>query len=98
MIAKVRTNRVFNGKIYEKSKPNSCVNDIMNDLTFDLIMGYNDVNCNVRKYDASKYSSDIVIQHHDLIVTTKDLGLSIQCSYDLSNRTVMNTILMESDG
>ncbi|XP_025016061.1 uncharacterized protein LOC107359556 isoform X2 [Tetranychus urticae] len=98
MLTKVRTNRIFNGKIYGKSKPNSCVMDIKNSLSFELSLGYNDVACAVKRDDGAKYSSEIVLQHHDLIVTTKDLGLSVQCSYDLTNKTVVNTVVFESDG
>ncbi|XP_053206673.1 uncharacterized protein LOC128397362, partial [Panonychus citri] len=98
MLTRVRTNRIFNGKIYGKSKPNSCVMDINNSLSFELSLGYNDVDCAVKRDDGAKYTSEIVLQHHDLIVTTKDLGLSVQCSYDLTNKTVVNTVVFESDG
>ncbi len=29
-------------------------------------------------------------QHHDSIVTAADLGLALNCQYDLSNRTILN--------
>jgi hypothetical protein len=31
-----------------------------------------------------------VIQHHDMIVTSSDLGLALTCQYDMTNRTVSN--------
>ncbi|XP_046397609.1 uncharacterized protein LOC124164362 [Ischnura elegans] len=39
-----------------------------------------------------KYTTDIVIQHHDFIVTSADLGLSVTCQYDLTNKTVSNEV------
>lgn len=80
-----------------KNKPKSCVNDVYNSLNFNLTMPYNDINCEVQQVNYSRYHKDIVIQHHDLIVTTKDIGLSVHCSYDLTNRTVMNSIRFEED-
>ena len=32
----------------------------------------------------------ILFQHHDSIVTAADLGLALNCQYDLSNRTILN--------
>ena len=57
MIATVRTNKVFNGKIYAKDNPNSCVVDVDNGIEFQIAMGYNDIECNVkRKGQVSKSS------------------------------------------
>ncbi len=33
-----------------------------------------------------------MIQHHDRIVTSDDLGLSLTCQYDLSNKSVSNYV------
>ncbi len=98
MIAKVKTSKVFDGKIYAKSKPNICVNDISNKLEFEIKMKYNDVECDVKQAIQGQFSNDIVIQHHDMIVTTKDLGLSIHCKYDLSNRSITNNVNLAVDG
>lgn len=68
MTAHILTNRVFSGKVYGKGKPKSCVNDIVNSLNFNLTMPYNDINCEVQQ-NSSTYHKDIVIQHHDLIVS-----------------------------
>ena len=43
MIATVRTNKIFNGKIYAKDNPNSCVVDVENAIEFNIKMGYNDI-------------------------------------------------------
>lgn len=90
MIARVQTNKLFSGKIYAKGKPNSCVSDPTDSLDFELPLGYHDLLCEVRQKQAGRFSSDIVIQHHDQVVTTKDLGLSLNCNYDLSNKSVSN--------
>lgn len=39
-----------------------------------------------------RYLNDVVIQHHDTIVTSSDLGLAVTCQYDLTNKTVANEV------
>lgn len=90
MIAHIQTSKLFDGKIYAKGSPNSCVRDINNSLEFELSMAYDDVECNVRKNGLGRYVNDVVIQHHDKIVTSSDLGLAVTCQYDLTNKSVTN--------
>lgn len=97
MIAQVNTDRQFSGKLYAKGKPQSCVNDVKRSMDFELRLPYDDSRCDVQKLNESRFSKDIVIQHHDLILTTKDIGLSLHCSYDLANRTVQNSIRFEPE-
>ncbi|KAL7647956.1 UNVERIFIED_CONTAM: hypothetical protein RMT77_001572 [Armadillidium vulgare] len=98
MVARIKTSKSFNGKIYSKGSPNTCVNDVDNTLEFELVMAYNDIDCNVQRASASHYSSDIVVQHHDMIVTSADLGLSVHCKYDLSNKSVSNVVDLQVTG
>lgn len=99
MIARIKTNRVFNGKIYAKSKPNSCVNDVTSSLDFSLTLPYNDVMCDVKnELGGNIFSSQLVIQHHDLIVTQADFGASVVCRFDLKNRTISNGPAINVDG
>jgi hypothetical protein len=90
MVAKIKTSRLFDGKVYAKGSPNSCSVDVKNSLEFELRMGYQDLECNVRQNGLGRYLNDVVIQHHDMIVTSSDLGLALTCQYDLTNRTVTN--------
>ena len=69
MVARIQTNKLFQGKIYVKTKPNSCMNDIADSLDFDLVMPYNDLLCDVKQKEHGKFTNDIVIQHHDMIVS-----------------------------
>ena len=62
MVARIRTNKIFNGKVYAKNRPNSCVADVVNDLEFDLKLGYHDLNCDVRQDALGRFSTDIIIQ------------------------------------
>lgn len=39
-----------------------------------------------------RYVNDVVIQHHDKIVTSSDLGLAVTCQYDLTNKSVTNEV------
>ncbi|CAH0773858.1 unnamed protein product [Bemisia tabaci] len=88
MVARVHTNKMFSGKVYAKSRPNSCVMDVDNSLDFELHLGYHDLNCDVKQDAPGKFTTDIIIQHHDQIVTGQDVGLSVRCSYNLQNRSV----------
>ena len=91
MVALVSASKRFRGKIYAKSRPNSCVNDVGEALHFELAMRYQDEACDVRATSNEQrgvFSNDLVIQHHDRIVTTQDVGLSVYCHYDLGNRSV----------
>lgn len=92
MIAKIRTNRVFNGKVYSRSKPNSCVNDIKWSMDFSISLPYNDVMCDVmaEPSNGNLFRSELVVQHHDRIVTQSDFGVSVLCRFDLKNRTITN--------
>lgn len=98
MVARIKTSKIFNGKIYAKGSPNTCINDIENSLEFELQMPYNDIECNVERDSASKYHTNVIIQHHDLIVTSADLGLSVHCQYDLSNKSVSNRVDLNVEG
>ena len=88
MVARVRTSRKFNGKIYAKNKPNDCINDITNSLEFDIKMHYNRDECGVKQSSPGHFVNDIVIQHHDMVVTTRDLALGVYCKFDLYNDSI----------
>ncbi|GBL96313.1 hypothetical protein AVEN_238679-1 [Araneus ventricosus] len=95
MVAFVKTTKVFNGKVYVKSRPNSCVTDVINSMEFEIRMAYHDLNCDVKQEGNSEFSNDIVIQHHDMIVTNQDLGVTVHCQYDLSNKSVAHGVRLE---
>lgn len=92
MITKIRTSKLFDGKVYAKGSPKHCSINVNNSLEFDFRMGYNDLECNVRQSAYGRYMNDIVIQHHDMIVTSSDLGLAVSCQFDLTNKTVSNDV------
>lgn len=92
MLAKIRTSKLFDGKVYAKGAPKSCAIDVKNALEFELQMPYQDIECNVRQNGLGRYMNDVVIQHHDTIVTSSDLGLAVTCQYDLTNKTVSNEV------
>ncbi|KAI2809579.1 hypothetical protein BLOT_000728 [Blomia tropicalis] len=100
----IETSKLFNGKIYAKSRPKNCVNDVTNRLYFDLSLPYidtittkrvdgfngssNGLECGSRQADPGNFANDIVIQHHDMVLTTKDLSLGVYCKFDLQNDSV----------
>lgn len=67
-------------------------------LNFNITFGYNDIECGVEREGPGIYSNEVVIQHHDRIVTSSDLGLSVTCQYDLANKTVANLVDLKLTG
>ncbi|EDV43821.1 uncharacterized protein Dana_GF18669 [Drosophila ananassae] len=98
MLARIRTSKLFNGKVYAKGSPKSCSVDVKSALDFELRMNYHDLECNVRQSSAGRYVNDIIIQHHDMIVTSSDLGLALACQYDLTNKSVSNGVDLDVRG
>ncbi|XP_037943271.1 uncharacterized protein LOC119676115, partial [Teleopsis dalmanni] len=98
MIARIRTSKLFDGKVYAKGSPKSCAVDVKTALDFELRMGYQDLECNVRQSGSGRYVNDVVIQHHDTIVTSSDLGLAVTCQYDLTNKSVTNDVDLDVKG
>ncbi|XP_017865655.1 PREDICTED: uncharacterized protein LOC108615587 isoform X1 [Drosophila arizonae] len=92
MVARIRTSKLFDGKVYAKGAPKSCAVDVTSALDFEIRMGYQNLECNVRQSGAGRYMNDVVIQHHDTIVTSSDLGLAVTCQYDLTNKSVTNDL------
>lgn len=95
MVARVKTNKIFNGKIYAKNAPLSCMNDITNSMEFELTMAFNDACSISRSTQNGIFSNEIVLQHNDMIVTNSDMGLNVKCQYDLRNQTVYNNINLD---
>lgn len=95
MVARVKTNKLFNGKIYAKNAPLSCVNDITNSMDFELTMAFNDACSITRSANSGLFTNEIVLQHNDMIVTNSDMGLNVKCQYDLRNQTVYNNINLD---
>jgi hypothetical protein len=98
MRANVVTSTLFDGKIYAKGSPETCVEDVAGALKFSITFGYNDLNCGVSRENPGSYTNDVILQHHDRIVTSSDLGLSITCQYDLANKTVSNKVDLQITG
>ncbi|XP_037790105.1 LOW QUALITY PROTEIN: uncharacterized protein LOC119585560 [Penaeus monodon] len=93
MLARISTSTLFTGKVYAKDRPNSCVMDVKNSTEFEIVLPYNDINCDVVQEGPGAFSTNIVIQHHDMIVTSADVGLALHCKYDLKNQTVTNSLI-----
>ena len=98
MRANIHTTTLFEGKVYAKGSPLTCVEDIQQTLDFAISFGYNDLDCGVVREREGSYTNEVIIQHHDSIVTSKDIGLSITCEYDLSNKTVANMVDLKITG
>lgn len=62
MVVRVKTNRIFSGKLYAKERPNSCVTDVGKGLEFELKLGYQDLDCDVKQEGLGKFFTEVVIQ------------------------------------
>ncbi|XP_013792290.1 uncharacterized protein LOC106476169, partial [Limulus polyphemus] len=87
MKAKVVTNSFFNGKIYAKEKPKSCVLDVSQSLEFTLPILLAGSDCGTVNEEEGKFSNVLVIQSNDYVVTSQDKAVGVQCSYDVGNKT-----------
>jgi len=98
MTATIRTTTLFDGKVYAKGSPVTCMEDIDNTMEFSITMKYTDIECGVRREGLGGYINDVIIQHHDSIVTSADLGLELSCEYDLTNKSVSNQVDLQITG
>ena len=67
-------------------------------IQFSISMAYNDIDCDVKRERLGVYTNQVIIQHHDSVVTSSDLGLALHCQYDLGNKTVTNGLDLEVNG
>ena len=98
MRANIRTTSLFDGKVYAKGSPVTCMEDISNSMEFSITMEYTDLECGVQREGLGGYISEVIIQHHDAIVTSADLGLQLSCEYDLTNKSVANNVDLSITG
>lgn len=92
MTANIRTTTLFDGKVYAKGSPVTCMEDISNSMEFSITMRYTDIECGVEREGLGGYINEVIIQHHDSIVTSADLGLQLSCEYDMTNKSVSNEV------
>lgn len=98
MTANIRTSSLFDGKVYAKGSPVTCMEDIDNSMEFSITMKYTDIECGVKREGLGGYLNEVIIQHHDSIVTSADLGLELSCEYDLTNKSVSNQVDLQITG
>ena len=98
MTANIRTSSLFDGKIYAKGSPVTCMEDIDSSMEFSITMQYTDIECGIKREGLGGYINEVIIQHHDSIVTSADLGLELSCEYDLTNKSVSNQVDLQITG
>lgn len=72
--------------------------DIKDSMDFSITMKYTDLECGVTREGLGGYINEVIIQHHDSIVTSADLGLQLSCEYDLTNKSVSNDVDLSITG
>ncbi|XP_055932443.1 uncharacterized protein LOC129962605 [Argiope bruennichi] len=87
MMAYVRSNALFKGKVYAKGKPMTCSTDISNSVEFSLPISLNGPDCGTVSEEEGKFANVLVIQSNDHVVTAMDKAIGIHCSYDVGNKT-----------
>ena len=92
MTANIRTTTLFDGKVYAKGSPVTCMEDISSSMEFSITMRYTDIECGVKREGLGGYINEVIIQHHDSIDTSADLGLQLSCEYDMTNKSVSNEV------
>ncbi|XP_035206202.1 uncharacterized protein LOC118181224 isoform X2 [Stegodyphus dumicola] len=98
MLAQVRTNALFKGKLYAKGKPLTCSTDVSNSLEFSLPIPLKGENCGTVSEEEGKFSNVLVIQSNDHVVTALDKAIGIHCSYDVGNKTEETEINITDPG
>jgi hypothetical protein len=98
LVAKITTNKVFSGKVYSKAKPNSCFQDVKNTLDFEIEMDYASDHCGVRQTEPGRFETDLILQHHKLVMTASDLGFALRCSFQMENRSISHGIELQVNG
>jgi hypothetical protein len=98
LVATLSTNKIFNGKVYARQRPNSCVVDVVENMTFEMKMEYSDPGCGVKQEEPGRFAVDLVLQHHDQIMTSADMGFALRCSFHLENRSVAHGIELQVSG
>ncbi|XP_017461558.1 PREDICTED: uncharacterized protein LOC108354892, partial [Rhagoletis zephyria] len=96
MKVQIETSKLFSGRIYSKSQPKQCVNDVSNQMDFHLSLPYIDADeetmrgkrCDTRQNFPGSFANDIIIQHNDKVLTSKDLSLGVYCKFDLQNDSI----------
>ena len=61
-------------------------------MEFSTTMRYTDIECGVRREGLGNYLKEVVIQQHDSMVTSSDLGIELSCECDLTNKSVSNQV------
>lgn len=92
MIATITTNRLFDGMAYARTRPKQCSVDVRNTTSFEVVMPLDGEKCDTKLEANGIYSNYIMIQNHDTIVTSRDMGLSVTCEYDLKSRNVSSLL------
>ena len=92
MTASIQMDRLFDGLVYAKEQPKTCLTEVNNSSEFELVMPLDGTFCNTVNNGKGLYSNYIMVQYNKKIVTSKDIGLSISCEYDLGSRNVTGTM------
>ena len=87
--ADLRTFSLFGDKVYNNG---TFKEDIESSLEFSITKKYTNIECGVEREGLGGYINEVIIQHHDSIVTSADLGLELSCEYDLTNKSVSNQV------
>lgn len=63
--------------------------DVERKREFSLTIGYNDLDCDIEiNKESGRVGAEIILQHHDKIITSGDIGIYISCQYSMNTSVV----------
>ena len=63
--------------------------DVERKQEFSLSIGYNDLDCDIEiNRETGRVGAEIILQHHDKIITSGDIGIYISCLYNMNTSVV----------
>ena len=63
--------------------------DVERKQEFSLSIGYNDLDCDIEiNKETGRVGAEIILQHHDKILTSGDIGIYISCLYNMNTSVV----------
>ena len=63
--------------------------DVERKREFSLSIGYSDLNCDIEiNKESGRVGAEIILQHHDKIITSGDIGIYISCLYNMNTSIV----------
>ena len=88
MKVSVHSNMLFNGRVYVRDRPKSCFIDVQNAMDFAFPIQLQGKECGTTRESEGDFSTVLVIQGNDQVVTALDKAIGVRCSFPVGNKTL----------